>query len=147
MKPKFLLYILIMCTALFSCDKMPANGDLDGMWQIMEIEEGGKTTDMKLEQVYMSIQLKLFQLGDKLNGRRYYGYFERTGDTMHFWQFSYASLNESAADDNTPIKEENVSLIHPYGFRTIDERFTIEKLTKDLLILRNDSVRIRYIKF
>ena len=136
-----------MCTALFSCDKMPANGDLDGMWQIMEIERGGTTTDMKQQQMYMSIQLSLFQLGDIKNARRYYGYFKHEGGTIHFWKFSYASANETSADNNEPITADNVSLLHPYGFHALDETFTVVKLTRDLLILQNDSTTIRYIKF
>lgn len=136
-----------MCSALVACDKMPANGDLDGMWQVVKIEHGGEVKDVQPEQVYMSIQLKLFMLGDIKNPRRYYGYFEHKGDSMHLWQFSFASGNESERDDNIPIAEAEKSRLHPWGFRSLDEHYKVELLTKDNMILRNDSSTIHYIKF
>lgn len=136
-----------MCSLLFACDKMPANGDLDGMWQIIEIEHDGVKTNVKQNQVYMSIQLKLFMLGDKNESRLYFGYFEHKGDSMFFRQFSYLSKNESAEDNNLPIEEENKGLLKRWGYNSLDERFKVEKLTKDVLVLKNNLSTIRYIKF
>lgn len=136
-----------MCSALFACDKLPANGDLDGMWQVVEIEHGGEVKNVASEQVYMSIQLRLFMLGSIDIPRRYYGYFEHKGDSMHLWQFSFASTNESDADDNKPIAEEETYRLNPWGFYSLDERFKVEKLTGSQLILRNETSRIHFIKF
>lgn len=136
-----------MCSALIACDKMPANGDLDGMWQIMEIEHNGIVKNVAKDQLYMSIQLKLFMLGDTVNSRRFYGYFEHKGDSMHLWQFSYASKNETDADDNIIIPEANMEQLSPWGFYSTDEKFKVVTLTKNTLELKNNLSTIRYIKF
>lgn len=130
-----------------SCDKMPANGDLDGMWQIVEIERDGNTQNVQADRIYMSIQLKLFMLGEQNNPNKCYGYFEHVGDKIRFWKFSYDSAHESEADDNLPVEEENIQFIKLWGFYTLDETFNVEHLTKNDMTLRSDSVRIRYIKF
>ena len=136
-----------MCSAFAGCDKMPANGDLDGMWQMIEVEHGGVSKNVSADQLYMSIQLHLFQLGDKKNGRRYYGYFEHKGDSLRLWQFSYASQNETAEEDNVPIAEADKAILQPWGFYSLKETFLVDKLTKDILIMHNDSAKIQYIKF
>ena len=144
---KKLIYILIMCTTLIACDKMPANGDLDGMWQLVEITHDGTIRNVQQDQIYMSIQLKLFMLGRKENSREYYGYFEHKDGYIHFWQFSYASTNESESDNNFPIQEANKSLIERWGYYSLDEKFKVIQLTSNKLILENDNARIKYIKF
>lgn len=136
-----------MCFLLTACDKLPANGDLDGMWQLIEVEHNGVIRNVKEGQVYMSIQLKLFMLGDRVNSMRYYGYFNHEGDSIFFWQFSYPSMNESDDDNNLPVEEEDKGELERWGFYSLKERFKVEKLTKDLLIMQSDSVKIRYIKF
>lgn len=144
-----LLYILIMCSIFAACDKLPANGDLDGMWQVMEIEHNGKVKNMQMERVYMSIQLKLFELTDvqEVAASRFYGYFEHKGDSLKLWQFSRYSHNETAADDNIPFTEKELPILNKWGFYSLKESFKVEKLTKDLLIIKSDSARIKYIKF
>src|SRR3712207_6070278 len=68
-------YIIITATLLFSaCDKVPENGLLDGLWQLMEIEDEGTRKDISQEHLYCSFQLKLFMLGDRVkNSRAYFG--------------------------------------------------------------------------
>lgn len=144
---KRLLHILLICFLLTACDKLPANGDLDGMWQLIEVEHNGVIRNVKEEQIYMSIQLKLFMLGDRINSMRYYGYFDHKGDSICFWQFSYPSMNESDEDNNIPVEEDEKEDLEKWGFYSLNEVFRIEKLTKDLLIMESDSAKIRYIKF
>ena len=38
--------IAIMGLMAGSCDKTPINGDLDGMWQLMRVEDNGTTIDV-----------------------------------------------------------------------------------------------------
>lgn len=143
---KRLLYILIMCSFFCSCDKMPANGDLDGMWQIVEIEHDGQTRNVQAEQVYMSIQLRLFQLTD-YPGNTVYGYFEHKGDEIRFWKFSYPSQQESAEDNNLPYTEQDVKKLNKWGYYSLNETFHVEELTRNILVMKSDSARIKYIKF
>ena len=141
----FLLLIAALLTC--SCDKVPANGDLDGMWQLLSITRNGVEEDVKDKQLYMSIQLKLFQLGRYNEPQRIYGYFERKGDAMSFWQFSYPSKNETPADDNIALKPDEVAALAPWGFYSLRENFKIVKLSGAAMILQSDSATIMYRKF
>lgn len=147
MNLKKLLYILIMCSSLSACDKLPANGDLDGMWKVVKIEHNGKELPIVSDQVCMSIQLKLFMLDEYKHTRKYFGYFEHKGDSIKFWNFSYESRNENESQNNFPIEEKDKSILEPWGFYSLNEAFKVEKLTKDILIIKNDSTQISYIKF
>lgn len=144
---KQILYILIGAAMLLACDKLPANGDLDGMWQIIEIQRGDSIADMRQHQVYMSIQLRLFQMDDVKVGLRYVGYFERKGNTMHFWKTSYPSAYENDKDDNREVAPEDYHYLHSFGFDSSEAFFNISHLTKDVLVLYNDSTKITYRKF
>lgn len=143
---RIILSLLLVCSMFISCDKMPMNGDLDGMWKIVEIEHNGIVQNTEDDDLYMSIQLKLFQLSTiPLN--YVYGYFEHKDNKIHFWQFSYYSNNESTADDNTRIPESDKEFLKKWGYYSLDETFEVEKLNRNELILKSNSVRIKYVKF
>ena len=67
---KHIAYIISAAVILFSavsCDKLPENGKLDGMWQIMSVNyahgsEYDSLVDIKSQKVYLSFQLKLAQI-------------------------------------------------------------------------------------
>lgn len=143
---KYIIPILLALFTFLSCDKMPANGDLDGMWKIMEIEHDGTVRNTEDEHLYMSIQLGLFELYTPPM-HSVFGYFDHKDNTIRFYQFSHNSSNESESDDNYPYSESEISWLSQWGHYSLDETFNIEKLTRNELILKSDSTRIKYIKF
>ncbi len=130
-----------------SCDKLPKNGDLDGMWQLMTIERNGTTDDVKDQQLYLSFQLDLFQLTSVSDNKIYYGYFDNLGDRIVFRKFSDMVEEHPDNPDNYPITEENIAIIGKWGYYALEDIFNIEHLTKNDMILRSKYARITYRKF
>ncbi|MBP5377553.1 MAG: lipocalin-like domain-containing protein [Bacteroidaceae bacterium] len=144
-KTLYTLYIIIGCCIMASCDKLPKNGDLDGMWQLMTIEHNGTTNDVKDRQLYLSFQLDLFQLTKINSNTRYYGYFDNLGDRIVFRNFSDMAEEHPDNPDNYPITD--LSIIEPWGYYALSDTFHIESLTRNDMALRSKNARITYRKF
>ncbi len=143
----YILYIITVCCLLTACDKLPKNGDLDGMWQVMTIEHNGTTDDVKDRQLYLSFQLDLFQLTSVSSSQVYYGYFDHYNDSIIFRQFSDMAENHPDAPDNYPIAETDIAIIQPWGYYALRDSFRIESLSKNHMTLRSKHARITYHKF
>lgn len=133
---------------LSGCDKLPANGDLDGMWQLMSIQQGNTIKEMKAERLYCSFQLKLFMLGDKKDPRHYFGYFEHNDNTLHFHTFTFRSeYVEGGKIDELMKDEKDLAVIAPWGFYSTDCIYNVVKLNSSELILEHNDIKIVYRKF
>lgn len=143
----YTLITILCCWITTACDKLPKNGDLDGMWQLLTIEHNGTTDDVKDSQLYLSFQLDLFQLTTVKNNKIYYGYFDHVNDSLIFRQFSDMAEEHPTAPDNYPITQENISIINQWGYYALKDTFKIEHLTKDDMVLRSKYARITYRKF
>lgn len=141
--------IILLLSVLFSgCDKLPENGDLDGLWQLMSIQNGGTTTDMKAKRMYCSFQLKLFMLGNDAYPRHFFGYFEHKGSTMRFHHFTFRSdYVEGGKIDELMTDETGLKHIAPWGFYSTDCTFNVVKLNSSELILEHGDTKIVYRKF
>ncbi|MBQ9362180.1 MAG: lipocalin-like domain-containing protein [Bacteroidaceae bacterium] len=138
--------LCLFCVLCASCEnKWPKNGDLDGNWQLLTIEHKGETTDVKEKQLFLSIQLDLFQLSVTGDRQRYYGYFDKGDNTIVFRQFSDMAENDPATTDNRPLT--SAAVLHRWGYYTLHETFRIERLSKQEMILQSDSARVTYRKF
>lgn len=149
MKRTHLLHLYIFLSLLMltvSCDKWPENGDLDGQWQLMSMEQGDVRTDTKAQHIYWCVQLDLIQL----NGEdTYYAHFQHTGNTLSLKHLSFPAKYESATDDNLRLTAEEVStLLPPYGIKQFDPVFIVVRLNSSTLILRSeDGTILRFRKF
>jgi hypothetical protein len=142
----FSIFILSL-TLLTACDKLPANGDLDGLWQLMEIREGNSRKDMKDSRMYCSFQLKLFMLGsEKAGARAYFGYFERTGSTIRFHHFTFRSDYTEDSNMDKLMTDADIDVIKPWGFYSTDCTFEVKELSSSRLVLSKDNTTIIYRK-
>lgn len=117
--------ILTATTILCSCQKEDRNGDLGGFWKIMErTASNGVTTDTKEESLFWRVQLNLMKIAYS------YARFQHTGDSL-FVQFI----------------DHNGKGLENYGIYKREERFAVEHLDRNGMILKSDSVRIRFRKF
>lgn len=65
----FLLMAVLASYMMQSCGKMPINGDLDGKWQVLEVEENGEPLAFPDgKRYYFNFYLHVCQLGEE------YGY-------------------------------------------------------------------------
>lgn len=146
---KALIYILLATLATFtSCEnKMPKNGDLDGLWQLMEISDNGKVENVKDSSIYCSFQLKLFMLGSEKDGpRAYFGYFTRTGNMIRFYNFTYRSNYTDQSNEDVLMTEKDIDVIKPWGFYSTDCTYELKVLTDSYLVLNKDKTTITYRK-
>jgi len=146
--------VIAATAAISSCDKVPINGDLDGMWQMMTIQTPAGTRDMKSTRAYLCIQLHLSQW-DR-GGNRYYAHFRREGDSIFFYDFYHHSLHRSKADDNEPITYEEMTKTDPskgwplmdaWGIHNLDARYRVQKLNSDALVLEKEDTTLTFRKF
>lgn len=148
-------FILIAAFMLNSCDKVPMNGQLDGMWQIMTVQTAAGTHDAKADCAYLSIQLHLCQW-DQLskanqNGHvRFYSHFRREGDNIIFYDFAKPSLHRSNLDDNemlTNDEMETQKLMGVWCVYHLNDSFHIRELNSENLVLEREDTVIHFRKF
>lgn len=136
MKKLFILTLLIFTVC--SCGKVPMNGKLDGMWQLMQIEHAdGTVNNIKESRLYYCIQLEL--LGLQSAGHiEFLGRFAYTEDSLFVNDFRLNSDNTMLA-----IPEQ----LSPYGINETAERFGIEQLTSDKMVLKSNTATLSFRKF
>lgn len=145
---RFALSFLLFCFA--SCDKVPMNGDLDGMWQLTAISTPDTIRDTHAKAVYVSFQLHLAQWNDIGGGnRQFFSHFTHTSDSIFFYDFAHPSKH--AADDNedewvTP-QEMHGGLFDAWGIHTIDARYCIQHLDPHNLTLESADTTLTFRKF
>jgi len=143
-----LTYILVAIVFMLTgCDKLPINGDLDGLWQLMEIKQGDDIKEVKTDRLYCSFQLHMFMLGDDGHPRGYFGNFEHEGNTMRFYNFTYRSdYTQESNYDKFMSYDKDKSVISPWGFYSTDCTFDVVKLNSSELILQHENLIIKYRK-
>lgn len=151
---RFIIPILLF--TLSACvDKVPNNGPLDDMWQLMTIEEGGNTTDTKERQVYWSVRANIVQFNG-YNKPRYFSHFLRNGNNLLIFDFCFASKQEKEDDNDEWMTVADIDTLKPWGIRPepdpdregrLRQLFYIEYLDYNRMILTSGSQRLTFRKF
>ncbi|MBP5772187.1 MAG: lipocalin-like domain-containing protein [Bacteroidaceae bacterium] len=126
-----------------SCDKMPINGDLDGMWQLERVETSETILDTRTHRVYLSIQLHLAQWDDPTEGLTLYSHFRHEGDSLFFIDLSHASPHTATASDDTLVTSQEMAdgLMKAWGIYDIHTRYCIRTLkTQNLQLEKADTI-------
>ncbi len=144
------LTIFIAMSALLSaasCDKMPENGKLDGMWQIMSVNYAHNSAydslvSLRPQKVYMSFQLKLVQIRTGgLSGITKMSYilsrFKRSGSSLLLYDF-YA---QRFADD-VLLTDSATTVLHCIGIDGLSADFHIDRLDDDQMQLSSSYARL-----
>ena len=122
---KAVFTILCGVALLCGCQKEDKNGELGGFWKIMEtVDSNGMVADAKEESLFWRVQLKLMQID------RVYARFQYKGDSLF-----------------VQLIDHNGKGLKKYGIYGKEERFYVEHLDRNGMVLRSDSVRIRFRKF
>ncbi len=146
------LIVFLICSLSLmptACDKVPMNGDLDGMWQLMTITTPEGTRDVKNDRVYTSFQLHLVQWKKIYEDATFYSHFRHTSDSLYFYDFAHSSNH--AIDDNqdewvTPA-EMNEGLLDAWGIHSIDARYRVLQLDDNALRLQQADTLLYFRKF
>ena len=135
---KKLLILSLFIVMLCSCGKTPINGKLDGMWQLIKIEKtDGTVTDTKEQRLYYNVQLELLGL-QKDGYTEYLGRFNYTKDSLLVYDIRTSGDNTLTA---TPEQ------LLPYGINGTSDRFGIEALTHNKMVLRSSVAILSFRKF
>lgn len=149
-------------SVLASCDKVSKNGDIDGMWQLQDVQGGlpgvsyvGETSD---DMHYWSFHLGLVQYsrpdGDRI--RRYYSHFSLIGDSLFLYDFCCASPNEKEEDNNEWVTPEKRSEIYEWGLNPIQDTrdkgrvsqsFHVDALDRNTMHLSSGATLLKFRKF
>lgn len=129
---------MILSIALISCRRTSINGKLDGMWQLMQkekVDEG--SVDTKEDKIYYSVKLDLISIV-KSGSDEYLGRFHYSGDSLFLSEFRLQGYNGYLAS-----KEE----LEIYGLSDVSERFAVETLSSNKMILKSDYSRLYFRKY
>lgn len=139
--------LLSCCLFLLSgCDKMPENGDLDGMWQLMTIQTPQGTRQVQ-EQVYINFYMQLAEwrvpLLPRSDDSHFYSHFTQRGDSLCFFDICHASAHTVSDSDDTRVTAEEIAAgaLAKWGIHTLHTRYRVLQLSaKHLTLEKVDTV-------
>ena len=137
---KKITFLFAAFLLLTSCEiEFSNNGKLDGFWQLIAVDTLATqhTSDLKTSGRTWAFQGRLLEMRDTKGGYSdLYFSFEHRGDSL-FLDSPY--LSDRDVDD---IKITDVNIVRPYGVNGLKERFEIENLSNNKLILRSKTLRL-----
>lgn len=136
-----LVALTLACMPLASCEnKRDHNGDLGGMWQLLEWRDAqGQVIKDKQSRIFYSVQLSLIRLRDYHDGGDYYQcYFRHTRDSLVIYRPTLYSAKDSV-----------VSMDHLTRFGVpADGGFGIQVLNSDHMVLTSaDTLTLVFRKY
>lgn len=141
---KKILYILlaILSFSVASCDKLPENGDLDGNWQLLTIEQHatGEVTSVKDQKIFWVVQLKLMSYRGAANS--YLSRFIHEGDSLFLYNFYRHTRYEDYL-----LTDSSTTELAKLGIQGISGRYAIETLNKKSMVLNSINSRLVFRKF
>ena len=149
--------LLVLVLGIYSCDKLPQNGELDGMWHLQRMRHLSaalqEEEDVSQQQIYWCVQLDLLQIKskkrlmyrDETTGKSTYNAFcrfEHNGTTLNI---NKVFLSFDVAD--SLLTDQTTRIMEPYGIVGCADSFHIEHLGSKRLILVSDDKRLEFRKF
>ena len=132
---------VVLCPALLSCEnKRDHNGDLGGMWQLLEWRDAqGQVVKDKYSRIFYSVQLQLIRLRDHNDHGDYYQcYFRHTPDSLVIYRPTLYSAKDSLVD---------MSHLARFGVPS-DGAFRIQVLNSDRMVLTSaDTLTLVFRKY
>ena len=124
-------FILLVCLFTASCQKADDNGSLGAFWKLLEVERhaDASKSDLRQQSLFMAVQLNLMQFSG--NGS-HYARFQHCGDSL------FIQMIGGDADKK---------LLESFGMNGQEQRFFIQCLNKNSLILQSGYSTLRFKKF
>lgn len=152
-------YIIITISIIFaSCDKLPEDGPLPGMWQLVSIELPDGTIENVLDnQVYWCERQDFIQFHSPISPyTRTYARLNRTDDTFMLYDFSYLANTNSDLDIDPWVPVSDANNLYFWGIIPMVDNtyngyliasYKIIKLSNTTMILVSDSSILTFRKF
>lgn len=140
---KKIIFLLTIILSLSSCSvEMTNNGDLDGFWQMYEMQiDGGETKDIRNASIVMGVNFNLMSLREHGNNDCIYCRFSNDGTYLRIYDFRVGK------HDITDILVEDPSTLNVFGIFSLDEKFKIETMTSSSMILRSERALLKLRKY
>lgn len=142
-----MLMALMMPFVFGSCElETSNNGDLDGRWYLREVEHWreGRVEEVKEQRIFWSFQVRLADLRNVERQTSVFCRFDHKPDgTLRLHNFYLNDHNNSdpAMNDSTAVLLQYVKV------KSMDETYYVEALNSKSMVLSNDSVRLRFIRY
>ena len=143
---RLLVYMIGLGLLLTSCDiETSNNGNLDGHWHLVRVDSlaTGGTCDFSDARVFWGVQMGLIQVVDHDHDTGHYGYlfnFEHNDNSLRLY-----NAHKHERKDGDPLVED-VEVLAPLGINALDDLFTIENLTNNEMVLRDNLLRLWFKK-
>lgn len=124
-----LLYIIFPLLMVSSCQRIFVNGDLDGMWKLVSVED--PVSQSFPDNIYYSFQRHLVMLGEYYEEEfpeYYMAEFEKKGDELTMYKFYRYPGKEPECD---------MSELEKYYIFSDTVHFIVEKLDDEILLMRD----------
>ena len=124
-------FILLVCLFTASCQKADDNGNLGAFWKLLEVEyvTDASKSDLRQHSLFMAVQLNLMQFSG--NGS-HYARFQHCNDSL------FIQMIGGDADKK---------LLESFGMNGQEQRFFVEKLNKNSLVLKSVYSILRFKRF
>lgn len=134
-------FIISIVFILIACDKVPMNGNLDGMWQLMTIEDNttGSVSNVKNNRLYYSFQLHLVEL----NNNEAFAHFSHRGDSIIMYDWCYGNSEGNSVN----VKMTDVIALNKFGLYELTDSFKVKALTNEKMQLRSRKTTLSFRKF
>jgi hypothetical protein len=135
---------LLILSATCACDKAPNDGDLDGNWQLVSVQEDAQSSvkEVKGERLYVGFRrgIALYYSVGSTSHLNVYAHYTHTSDSLFVYDFA------SASDDTNPFytTPEPLKLFYITHLR---ESYAIEQLSGDQMWLSQGEKKLQYRKF
>lgn len=139
------LLSISVCFLLMSCSidlETSDNGKLDGNWHIERIDsiENGNSLDYSDRLMFWAFQVRFLEVRDRDSQGAYLLRFDHSGDSLFL---SSPHINDKNSGD--PVVED-VEALRPFGINELNERFKVEKLSGNKMILKSRKVKLNFKK-
>lgn len=144
--------ILALFFITTSCQKDDDNGDLYGMWQLMEKcvqKDGGIpiTEIQKSKQIYWSFQLKLMSIRstnyiNEVLEQGVLARFKQKGDSLYINE-----IYQNTRYNDTILADSKILMLEPAGIINRKSSFKIDHLSAKKLVLSSAYCKLIFRKF
>lgn len=154
---QLLLYFTILFIAFVACDKLPSNGDLDGMWHLQKVTKLDASPmleeDVSTKKFYWNFQLNLLMINslgevmyeDKASGLQIYKAFARFEHSGNQLNVNKIYLHMDVRD--SLITDSHTTMFERYGIMGNADSFYVERLDHKWMVLVSNSRRLQFRKF
>lgn len=141
-----LFSLVTILFALASCGDLlehSQNGKLDGYWKLTNIDTlaTGGQKNVSEQSLFMAVQGKIMMLNNRDNGAEFIFQFNNSDGHLKIFD-----ARQSNRDKGDPLLTDPNALC-PFGFNSLEEDFTVEKLTGGKLVINDGTLRLHFIKF